>query len=282
MTSDNTKPITELGSLSKPVNTLIKKVSNAAGIIYEPHHIKRIAKAQAKADLISAKSKIAITDLHRRAAERWLNEEAQRQANMENILVKSLPEIDESATPENVEDDWITNFFDKSRIVSDDQMQNLWSRVLAGEANSPGSYAKRTVNFLSDMDKSDAEQFAKLCGFVWNFGHLVLLIFDYQEEIYQPDINFEVLNHFDSIGLIQFDNLSGFGYKRNLNPKNFKVFYYGRSLEIVGGFDSDKDLPLGFALLTAVGRELARICGSKPVDGFWEYVNEQWKDFLLE
>ena len=78
-----------------------------------------------------------------------------------------MPRLHEDANPESVDNDWIVNFFDKSRIVSDSEMQELWSRVLANEANSPGSYSKRTVNFLSDMDKNEAESFTKLCGFVW-------------------------------------------------------------------------------------------------------------------
>ena len=35
-----------------------------------------------------------------------------------------------------MEEDWIANFFDKCRIVSDSEMQSLWARVLAGEANA--------------------------------------------------------------------------------------------------------------------------------------------------
>ena len=31
--------------------------------------------------------------------------------------------------------DWVVNFFDKSRIVFDKEMQGLWSHVLVGEAN---------------------------------------------------------------------------------------------------------------------------------------------------
>jgi hypothetical protein len=61
---------------------------------------------------------------------------------------------------------------------------NLWSRVLAGEANKPGSYSKRTVNFLSDLDKIDAELFSQLCGFVWMFSTLTPLVFDVQVDIY--------------------------------------------------------------------------------------------------
>ena len=281
MPSDSPNPIVDLGKLSKPVNTLIKKVSNAAGVLYEPLHIKRIAKSRAKADLISEEAKIEITDLHRRAANRWLNEEAQRQANMENILVKALPQVEEAAKPEAVEDDWVVNFFDKSRIVSNNQMQELWARVLAGEANSPGSFSKRAVNLLSDLDKSDAELFTRLCGFVWNVRGLQPLIFDTTAKIYKRNgITFSNLTHLDSIGLIQFENLAGF-VQLSL-PEKFVVHYYGKNLVLDTRLTAKNKLPIGNALFTNVGQELALICGSGPVDGLWEYVKEKWKDFLSE
>src|SRR5438132_11151718 len=98
-------------------------------------------------------------------------------------------------------------------------MQGLWSRVLAGEANSPGTYSKRTVNFLSDLDKNDAELFTKLCGFAWLIGNLVPLIYDEQQEIYNKfGVNFNTLSHLESIGLIQFQLL---GFKRLKLPKAF-------------------------------------------------------------
>ena len=66
-----------------------------------------------------------------------------------------------------MEDDWIASLFDKSRVVSDSEMQVLWARILAGEANVPGSYSMKTINILSSIDKTDAKAFAKLCAFVW-------------------------------------------------------------------------------------------------------------------
>ncbi len=183
-----------LGKLSKPANTLIEKISNAAGVLFEPYQIKRVAKAKAEAARREAQSEIEITDLHRRAARRWIEEEAQRQKNMEDITAKALPQLEGNAKPDSVEDDWIVNFFDKSRIVSDKEMQDLWSRVLAGEANAPGTYAKRTVNFLSDLDKTEAELFSELCGFGWQIGDIVPLVFDVQAEIYNRyGINFSAL-----------------------------------------------------------------------------------------
>ena len=173
MPPDTSISLLNFGKASKPANTLIKKISNAAGVLFEPRQIRRVAKAKAEAARIEAQSEIEITDLHRRAARRWIEEEAQRQKNMEDIAAKALPQLDENAKPDSIEDDWIVNFFEKSRIVSDNEMQELWSRVLSGEANSPGTYSKRAVNSLSDLDKTEAgavHQVLRIRLDTWRFG----------------------------------------------------------------------------------------------------------------
>jgi hypothetical protein len=277
MPEGTSNSIVNLGELSKPADTLIKKISNAVGGIFKPYQIKRVAKAEAEAALIKSQTEIQITDLHRRAMHRFIEEEANRQKNIEDITTKALPQLNANADPSKVEDDWITNFFDKCRIVSDNEMQNLWSRVLAGESNSPGTYSKRTVNFLSDLDKNDAETFMHLCGFGWVIGNIVPLVYDVMNPIYNNQgINFNSLSHLDSIGLIQFDSLVGF--RRISLPKKFPVLFYGTSIVLEMPKDSDNELEIGHVLLTRVGQELAPICGSKPVDGFLEYVTKKWKE----
>ena len=279
MPPDTSISLLNFGKLSKPADTLIKKISNAASVLFEPRHIKRIAKAKAEAARIEAQSEIEITDLHQRAARRWIEEEARRQRNMENITAKALRQLHENAQPDAIEDDWIVNFFDKSRIVPDNEMQDLWSRVLVGEANSPGTYSKRTVNFLSDLDKAEAELFTKLCGFGWQIGNIVPLVFDAQAKIYNGcGINFGALSHLDSIGLVQFDNFAGF--RRLKLPKIIVLHYYGRPLRLHLPKDTDNNLDVGKVLLTRIGQELAPICGSEPVEGFWEFARDKWKNYL--
>ena len=279
-----------MGDLVKPIDTLIHKISDATGVLYEPRRIRHKAKAESEAAIISAKaeaaadiikteSEIEITDLHRRAAQRWIQEEAKRQKNMEDIIDKAEPHLNEEAKPNAMEDDWITNFFDKCRLISDSEMQSLWSRVLAGEANDPGSYSKRTVNLLSDLDKNDAELFTKLCGFGWQIGNVVPLVFDEQAEIYNKhEIHFGTLSHLESIGLVQFGGITGF--QRFSLPKNFVVYYYGKALHMEMTKETDNELSIGKILLTKIGQELASISGSKPVDGFYQYVKHQWKQYL--
>ena len=268
-------PIAKLGDLTKPATVLLEKISEAVGGVFKPYQIIRVAKAEAEANRIQAESQIQVTDLHRRAMHRFLEEEAKKQSNIEAITQNALPLLEGKSAPQNVSDDWITNFFDKSRIVSDEEIQRLWSRVLAGEANAPGAFAKRTVNLLADLDKEDAILFMRLCGFAWMIGNICPLIFDVHASIYNDQgINFNSLSHLESLGLVQLNSLSGFRLLRF--PKTITVFYYGLPVKLTFPKDSDNELGIGNILLTRAGQQLAPVCAPTPVDGYFQYVKEKW------
>lgn len=269
-----------LGDLSKPATVLIEKISDAVGGVFKPYQIKRIAKAKAEASLIEAESQIQITELHRRAMYRFVEEEAQKQANIESITSKAIPLLEYKSEPENVDDDWITNFFDKCRIVSDSEMQQLWSRILANEANAPGAFSRRTVNLISDLEKRDADLFTALCRFIWMIGNVTPLVFDTQNAIYnQHGINFNSLSHLEALGLVQF-NVVGKFQRLNL-PKQLTVFYYGTPVELTFPKDADNSLRLGKVLLTNAGQELAPICGSQAIPEYMDYICKRWTDQKL-
>jgi hypothetical protein len=279
MTNGNS--IINLGDFSKPATVLIKKISDALGGYFKPYQIKRVAKAEAEAEIIRAQTQIEVTDLQRRALGRFVVEEAKKQENIEKITEKAIPQIENNATPQNIEDDWVTNFFDKCRIISDKEMQSLWAKVLAGEANSPGKFSKRTVNFLSDLDKRDAELFSALCSFGWFIGPFTPLVFDVNASIYNDKgLNFNTLTHLDSIGLIQLNNLSGFN-RRGL-PKKLAVSYCGAPLNLTMEKEEGNQLPIGKVLLSKVGMELTSICQAPIVDEFVDYVKGKWSKYLKE
>src|SRR5216683_5007848 len=105
--------IINIGDLTKPANTLIEKISDAIGGIFRPNQIVRVAEAEARADAIRMTAQIEATELQRRAMRRFVMEEAKKQNNIEAITAKALLGVGERASPENIEDDWIANFFDK-------------------------------------------------------------------------------------------------------------------------------------------------------------------------
>jgi len=257
--------IVSLGELTKPASVLLERISDAVGGIFKPYQIVRIAKAEAEADKIRAESGIQIDDLQRRALHRFLHEEARKQANIEQITRLALPQLDTAAQPEALDNDWIANFFDKCRITSDDQLQQIWARILAGETNSPGKFSRRTVNFVASLDRSDAELFAALCSFCWvidDTGTVLSLVFDTSHEVYtRQRVTFNTLIHLESIGLVQFESVSGFRYQRL--PRTPTLSYFGHSVVLELPKEKDNAIDIGKVLLTKIGLELQPICHAK-------------------
>jgi hypothetical protein len=303
--------ISALGDLSKPLDTLIRKTFKVLGWIVEPTQIARLteaetsrmvrlAEAEARVDRIRAENRIAITERQREAVHRWVGEEEKKQANIEAILSKAGPLLEIESSPQDVGDDWIANFFEKSRIISDEEMQQLWARILAGEANKPGAFSKRTVNLLADLDRVDADLFSRLCNFCWQIEglelqqlkgtnteerkqHWVPVVLDFTKPIYKnAGLDYKTLGHLGSLGLGRFDDsYEAFWWNDEKAPS--VVSYFGRPVTLrfekrnypVGG-RRNYGFPVGNFLFTRAGYELAPVCGGAPVDGFFELVFEEW------
>ena len=271
------RSLINIGELSKPATVLVQKISDAIGAFLEPWQILRVARAEAEADKMKALAQIEITELQRRALERWIAEEAKKQDNMESIIEKALPQVEDGSKPQDVNDDWIANFFDKCRLISDEDMQTLWAKVLAGEANSPGKYSKRTVSFLASLDKADADLFTTLCGFAWLSEEVMPLIYDVDAPIYaERGITFDTLQHMDDIGFVSFDPL--LDARSTHLPKNVRLLYHDTPINIEFPKDEGNSLNRGKVLLSKIGQELASMCGSESVPGFLDYIVERWSE----
>ncbi len=266
------------GKIVEPATVLINKISDAVGGLYKPYQIRRVSKAEADAAIIKEQAHIEINDLQRRAFNRLVSEEAKRQDNIESITEKAIPQLTSSSTPQDMDNDWIMSFFDKCRIVSDEDMQLLWAKLLAGEANSPGSYSKRTINSLASLDKVDAELFIAFCCFTWLIDEdLVPLVYTkdlkLNQSIYKKNgINFNKVLHLSSIGLISFESV---GYIRTGLKQQIEISYHKTNLRLDFNKPQDNILSTGNVLLTSIGKELAQVCSSKAIDGFFDYSIEK-------
>lgn len=262
--------------IAKVTNNFINKVSKAIGAVYEPFHLTRMAKAEAKAKTIRVQGDVEVTDIQLRAERRWLHEEMRNQENIEEITRKAIPDLRPDARPEAIDDDWMTAFFDYAKKVSDDQMQSLWAKILAGQANAPGSFKKRVLQSVALLEKEDAELFTSLCRFCVNIEGLTPIIFSLGDETpYSKEkLDFEAFSHLDTVGLVQFNSFTGF--VRQGLPRQF-IIGYGEQRYSVQLPDNKKDMPIGLVLLTDVGRQLAPLSNPKVVPGFDDYFTVEWK-----
>lgn len=284
--------LVNLGNITKPATVLIEKSSEAVRGAMLPRQIRRVgsaetdveteriravAQAEADAAVIRAEGEIQITDLHRRAVQRSILEDTEHQLNMESILGKAIPQLEPNASPEDVENDWYTNFYSKCRITSDEGMQDLWARILAGQANNPGAFSRKTVNLVADLDKRDAELFTALCRFVWVVnGRIYPLVFDLHANIYNNyGINFNAIVHLESLGMVHFSGISGFQI-RNL-PESVTVTYCGLTVSVLT-FDRDGSncFSTGVTMFTQAGLELARVVNASGIPEIYNYVYDRW------
>ncbi|WP_421211288.1 DUF2806 domain-containing protein [Aeromonas enteropelogenes] len=265
----------DFGDISKPATVLIEKISNAVGVLYEPRRIRKKAEAEAEADKIKALASVELNDIQQRAIDRLVQQEARKQENIETITGQAAIALDNDARVEELEEDWIAHFFKQCDTVSDKEMQSLWSRLLSGEATNPGTFSKRTIDFVASMDKKDARLFTSFCQYCWFMGDIVPMVFEPKDEIFtRSGINFSALKHLDAIGLISFESVSE--YSKIGFSKLVRVFYFGTPVLIEFNNDEGNKIQVGKALLTQAGQELASICGAQKNNEFYEYVIAKW------
>lgn len=137
----------------EPLTRLIDIVANGIGKLYEPRQVVRMARAEAKAENIKVIEKAKRNtllehneDLYEQLSvveKRLLTKETRRQQNIEQVVshAVNMMSLETEVSSEPVDQDWITRFFDIVQDISNEQMQELWGRVLAGEVKQPKSFS---------------------------------------------------------------------------------------------------------------------------------------------
>lgn len=262
--------------LAKPVTALINRAADGFGVLYEPKRIVKKAKAEAEAAEILALVGGKTGSVSERAVKRMVAEEVKNQVNMEKILENSLSHLNPEARPDDIDDDWLANFFNHARYSSDAEMQDVWARILSGEANQPGSFSKRTINLMAGISKEDALSFGKLMNTVWDFDGLIPLVYNIEDEIYASNgITFSSVNRLSSIGLITFQPSGGYANKAPGTGARFVATYQGTQYNIKVPEGIESVVQIGKVLLANEGRELARVCSFEKIKGFEDYVQAE-------
>ena len=134
----------------------------------EANTMQVIAKAQAEARSIlvspdaEVQGQIAFGGL---ITQRLQFQEEKRQANIGSVVRQAALELGgREVLDHEVDHDWTARFFNDVQDVSSEEMQQLWSRVLAGEVERPGSTTIKTLGVLKNLDKATSSLFRKLCS----------------------------------------------------------------------------------------------------------------------
>lgn len=179
--------------------------------------------------------------------------------------------IEENARPKEVEEDWFAFYFDKVKLISNEEVLGMWGRILAGEVNQPGTFSRALIHTLSVMSNSQANAFcsiAKFCMYEYKNGAIVhpLIFMSRDATAYENTyMNESKLLELQNLGLVQCDFKSEFVFLRK------KTLRYGNHLIEVYGDPNNKDkIKAGNVRFTNDGLALFDIVS----DAYKEYRHE--------
>jgi uncharacterized repeat protein (TIGR03899 family) len=172
----------DLLGLGKGTEKLISTVEKAFGTLYRPYGLRKDADAEAyRIKVVSAakleanilerielaraegKTNVILADgnieLEKRLHSRLKHQALQQQANIDCIVAGAIDQASPNPNSDEVDADWLQGFSERAKNVSSEQMQALWSRLLALEVNTPGKFSLRALDVLQKLTRREASAF---------------------------------------------------------------------------------------------------------------------------
>lgn len=308
--------IKDLAGLSEPFKRLIEVISQGIGAVSQPYLICKNAEARAYEIRVISAALAEVADNHtlpviykngeielwqkpddhtlilesrkidERSNLRLDYQERKKQANIESVTSIAAVELanDDSVPDEKPDEDWTTRFFSSVQDVSSEQMQNLWGRILAGEIRRPGTYSLRTLDFVRNLSKTEAELVAMIGKLAVQSGGVAFV--DVHDKTWLETNRSVVAGH--QFQLAELDVL----YPSDLAVCTFRnesveecIFFSGERLLIVkrGGITSEMQIPVW--KFTTVGQELLPLVPSNIDDEYLEnlgrfFIQRNGKAFI--
>ena len=193
--------------------------------------------------------------------------ETKKQLNLESVTSFAAEELkyEPPVTDEPIDEDWKTRFFNIAEEVSNEEMQALWGRILAGEIKKPKSYSLRTLDLLRNLSKEEAECFIKFgqfaiksnnVSFIINFNDEKLL-----EEKYRLTFGERLL--LEELGFLTANDLQ-FLLSETKENTSQTVFQIGNVCVVA---TKDVNIPqqqIPALVFTKIGQELLQLIETKP------------------
>lgn len=100
--------------------------------------------------------------------------------------------------------DWFMRFYEIVGNISDEKVQDMWARIMAGEISNPHSYSLSTIDVLKNIGKQEAELFSDVLSYCIVNGCDILLP-NYDTYLERCGINYSQVMRLSELGLIYND-----------------------------------------------------------------------------
>lgn len=198
-------------------------------------------------------------------------------ANCKTIFEDAKKKFEKNADTKRVDVDWTAMFFDKARLVNKEDMQIIWSNILAQEVNTPGCINPSLLHTLSIMTHKQAKFFCNISRFCfksYKSDTINPLIFYSTNVIAYKDSNIDdkKLRELHRLGLIEYSPQSEFIFD------NKAIFTTGtKVITVYGDPNNQNKIKAGNVIFTSDGQTLYSI-----IDNDYKKYRHDIMDFTIE
>lgn len=154
-------------------------------------------------------------------------------SNLIETAVKSTNYIDQDK-PNDIkfDNDFFWNMIEHAKTISNDEMQELIAKIIAGEYNQPGTYSMSTLHCLKMIGKSELEAFEKIASLCINYSQIPEQVFGLPESI-KPVMNnlkidFGAFQALQTLGLFLPNSMVN--SMQNQMKKNLAISYFDQQI----------------------------------------------------
>jgi hypothetical protein len=154
-------------------------------------------------------------------------------ANVLNTLSKATDHVKENFVREiEFDEDVFWNLIEHAKTISQEDVQDLVARIIAGEYNERGTYSSHTLQVLKSLGRQELDQLEKLGCLIVNDNMIPVNLFEitdgYEAFIEKIGISFTDFQTLQSLGLVH-NNSATREINNEVNNK-LAINYFDRQL----------------------------------------------------
>lgn len=201
--------------------------------------------------------------------------------NLINTAVKTSKFVEPNKANEiKMDNDFFWNIIEHAKNISNDEMQELIAKIIAGEYNTPGTYSMSTLQTIKMLGKDELELFEKICSLLINTDQIPEDLFSLPENakdfMRELQIDFGSLQTLQSLGLFLPNSMSR--KIQNEEKKNFRLKYFDKSIMFAPENENNSSIEIsGFYGLSLVGKQILKHMNPKYNEKYFNWLEKNFK-----
>jgi hypothetical protein len=204
-----------------------------------------------------------------------------RTTNLLDTATKTTKYIDQNKSNDiEFENDFFWNTIEHAKTISDEDVQELVAKILAGEYNEPGSYSMSLLQTLKMLGKYEIKLFERICSLCVDTGLIPQIVFSRPESI-EPimkslGIDFGSLQELQNLGLFLPNGMSS----TTDNPEKgmFIIDYFDKELKFKPTHETDFNITFpGYYGLSKTGAQIIKHLQPEYKEEYYTWLKSNFK-----